>query len=307
MGFQVGITSEGLRHHLVQQYVISPQCSRFDFGAAISDLLVLDDGTNGVDHVVIAFKPELLAALLPDETPPNGHSFASLNGPRFSAVSTQDDVFLWFQSAAPEDNLIAAMRAVRALRNVANLADETTGFIVHESRDLTGFEDGTENPDADEAPDVAIVAAGPGAGSSYVFAQRWVHDLDAFDALPTDKQEAVFGRTKDESVELDPLPDRSHVERVVIEEAGEELEIYRRSFPYGSTREAGLFFLAFSNEPNLVERMLARMFGIDGPSDRMIEFSRPVSGANYIAPAYGTLELLASFVGSEQLLPVSAV
>ena len=89
-----------------------------------------------------------------------------------------------------------------------------------------------------------------------------------FDALPIDKQEAVFGRTKDESVELDPLPDRSHVERVVIEEAGEELEIYRRSFPYGSTREAGLFFLAFSNEPNLVERMLARMFGIDGPSDR---------------------------------------
>ncbi len=123
-----------------------------------------------------------------------------------------------------------------------------------------------------------------------MFTQRWVHDLDGFHALDQAAQEQVIGRTRSDSTELDLVPESSHVGRVVLEDDdGEELELYRRSVPYGSATEAGLFFLAFPNDLGLIEAMLDRMFGNDGPPDRLIEFSQAVSGAFSFAPSAGAL------------------
>ncbi len=123
---------------------------------------------------------------------------------------------------------------------------------------------------------------------------RWVHDLAAFEAMDVADQELVFGRTKDGSVELDPLPERAHIERVVMEDdAGEEREIYRRSFPYGDTSELGLFFLAFNKDLDTFSDMLGRMYGLaDGRRDRLTDVSRAVSGAFYLAPPVGALDAI---------------
>ena len=119
-----------------------------------------------------------------------------------------------------------------------------------------------------------------------MLAQRWRHDLGAFDALDVAEQESIIGRTKVDSIELDDKPETAHISRVVIEVDGEELEIYRRSVPYGSVSEHGLFFLAFSADPSRFDRMLGRMFGVeDGIRDRLTEFSTPQSGAYYFAPS----------------------
>ena len=124
---------------------------------------------------------------------------------------------------------------------------------------------------------------------------RWVHDLRAFDAQPIADQERVFGRSKWDSVEMEPnvKPPTAHIARVEIsDDEGDELPIYRRSVPYGTVEEAGLYFVAFSADRARLDRMLGRMFGLeaDGLHDHLLDFSRPVSGAVYFAPA---LHLLA--------------
>jgi putative iron-dependent peroxidase len=124
-----------------------------------------------------------------------------------------------------------------------------------------------------------------------------VHDLDAFNQLSVADQERVIGRTKADSLELSDAekPPTAHIARVTVESGGAELEIFRRSVPYGTVEEYGLYFVAFSADPTLYDRMLARMFGTDddGTRDRLLDFSRPVSGAYYFAPSLNALNELA--------------
>jgi hypothetical protein len=119
----------------------------------------------------------------------------------------------------------------------------------------------------------------PGAGGSHVLAMRWVHDLDAFDRLSTEDQERVIGRTKADSVELAPgvKPSTAHIARAETTLDNEEVEIFRRSVPYGSAREYGLYFVGFSAERGRYDRILARMFDTagEGLRDRLTDFSRP--------------------------------
>ena len=115
--------------------------------------------------------------------------------------------------------------------------------------------------------------------------------------LSLEEQEAVIGRTKPDSVELDDDVKRNtaHISRMVIEEDGEELEIYRRSVPYGTVTEHGLHFVAFSAEPQRFTKMLHRMFGTDdGVRDRLTAFSTPISGAYWFVPS---LEALGDALG----------
>ena len=119
--------------------------------------------------------------------------------------------------------------------------------------------------------------------------QRWVHDLVAFEALPVAEQERVIGRTKPDSIEFrgEALPPTAHIARTQIEDAaGDEVPIYRRSVPYGTIAEHGLYFVAFSADRARLDRMLRRIFGMDedGLHDRLTDFSRPVTGAYYYAP-----------------------
>ena len=126
---------------------------------------------------------------------------------------------------------------------------------------------------------------------------RWVHDLTAFNRLPIEDQQRVFGRTKSDSQELPAAetPATAHISRVQTRVAGREPEIFRRSVPYGTAVEHGLYFVDFSAARSRDDRMLARMFGNDpdGLRDRLTDFSRPVSGAYYFAPSLNALNELA--------------
>jgi len=172
--------------------------------------------------------------------------------------------------------------------------------VYHDSRDLTGFVDGTANAAPVQAPDVALVPDGEiGAGGSHVIVQRWIHDLASFDALDVADQELVFGRTKCDNVELDESvkPANSHIARAEIHDAdGEEREIYRRSAPFGVGSEQGLMFLGFSADRDRFDEMLARMYDTAGTGmqDRLLGFTRAVSGAYYFAPSIEELAAVSS-------------
>ena len=134
------------------------------------------------------------------------------------------------------------------------------------------------------------------ADGSFIFAQRYAHNLEKWKKLKVDTQEQVIGRTKLESIELDEdeQPENSHVSRTVVEDdKGEEMAILRHSLPYGDGKgEQGLFFIAYTNDLSIIDNMLLRMFGTsgDGIHDRLLHFVTPMDGAYYFAPSEELLE-----------------
>jgi putative iron-dependent peroxidase len=190
------------------------------------------------------------------------------------------------------------MGLVRRLQPLATVAEEIHGFRYRDSRDLTGFIDGTENPKGKARAVAALIGEEdrPFAGGSYVAVQRYVHDLERWSRLGDREQEQIIGRTKRGSVELpkNKKPETAHISRVVIERDGAELQILRQSYPWGTVREAGLYFAAYTKSLDIFNLMLARMMGAtgDGLHDRLMEFSRAVTGATFFVPSLETLSSL---------------
>ena len=257
--------------------------------AALATACGAADAVSGV-NLVVGFGARLWSEIAPGEVPGDFGAFDPVEGPDgFVMPATQHDLWLWLHGAGPDAVFDVARSSAATLSDVATVAAEHPGFAYLSSQDLTGFEDGTENPPVPEAVTVATIPDGePCAGGSVVLLQRWVHDLDRFGALPLEERERVIGRTLQGSVELDEanqVPD-SHVSRVVIEDAnGEELQVFRRSSAFGGVVEHGLVFVAFSRDRARLGAMLERMAGGgDGVRDRLTRFSRPTTGAWYLAP-----------------------
>jgi porphyrinogen peroxidase len=153
--------------------------------------------------------------------------------------------------------------------------------------DLTGYEDGTENPVGDAALAAALVAGqGPGRdGASFVAIQQWVHDLDRFAALGAARQDLAIGRHKADNEEIDDAPDSAHVKRTAQESFTPEAFVLRRSMPWADAREAGLVFVAFGHSVDAFAAQLRRMVGAeDGIRDALFDFTRPVTGAYFWCP-----------------------
>lgn len=215
-------------------------------------------------------------------------AFQTIEGEGFSIPASQHDLWLWLHASGPDAVFNVARIAAVELADLATVAHEQSCFTYQASQDLSGFEDGTENPSLDEAFEAATIA---GDGGSIVLLQKWIHDLDGFEALELSDREQVIGRTLAGSIELEDTPETSHIGRVVIEDdAGEELEVFRRSTAFGGVTEHGLMFLAFSADRARLQRMLERMAGAeDGIRDRLTEFSTPVRSAWYYAPPLESL------------------
>lgn len=289
---QPGIFAQGTRSHYHLE---------FDLRAGVADDAVVStlgglrepSVTAGGSNIVVGFGPALWRRLRPADAPAVLADFEAIEGAGRRAPATQHDLWVWTHGTGEDVELDVARAVVIALTPAFTLAAEQPCFMYRDSRDLTGFIDGTENPPVEEAFDVALVPDGePGAGGAFVLAQKWVHDLARFHAQSRTEQEGTIGRTKPDSVELDDKPDTAHIARVVIEEDGEELELYRRSTPYGRVGELGLYFLAFSADPSRFTKMLRRMFGVsgDGLHDHLTDFTTPVSGAHYFAPSLDALD-----------------
>ena len=290
---QPGILDESVTAFRSQQFRVNLGVDVGALRRAIGRIRDHAGTERGARHVVVAVGASLFGTLAPEEMPSGIRPFTPIEGTDGHSVpATQDDLFLWFTAGSADRCLSGAWRSRRLLEGLAELTAETPGFQFFDHEDITGFEDGTENPTGEDRLEVAAIPDGPAAGGSFVLAQRWVHDLRAFEALSLRDQEHVFGRTKVGSVELDPLPERSHVERVVMEdERGDEREIYRRSFPYGTTGEQGLFFLAFNRDLETFQDMLERMFGAaDGQRDKLTDVSEPVTSSYYLAPSVEVLD-----------------
>jgi porphyrinogen peroxidase len=296
---QPGIFAQGTRSHYHLEFDVPDDVPVPEARAAISRLGEPAVSVGGF-NLVVGLGSTLWNRLEPTTPLPGFRDFAPISGVDHHDVpATQHDVWVWVHGTGPDLALDAARAVTQCLHPIATLALEQPGFVYRDSRDLTGFIDGTANPPMVEAPTVALVPDDqPGEGGAFALTMRWVHDLEAFGQLSVPDQERVIGRTKPDSVEFDDdaKPPTAHIARVTIEEDGEELQLYRRSVPYGTIHEHGLFFVAFSADPSRFDKMLARMFGTasDQRRDRLTDFTQPVSAAYYFAPSLSALRGLAT-------------
>jgi putative iron-dependent peroxidase len=228
------------------------------------------------------------------------HPFRALAGDRHQAPSTPGDLLFHLRHERMDLCFEFASQALTRLAGAVTVVDETHGFRFFDERDLLGFVDGTENPEGGAAARAALVGDGDPsfAGGSYVIVQKYLHDMDAWNALSTEDQERVIGRSKLSDIEMpdEIKPADSHVAVNTIEEPdGTQRQILRANMPFGELGrgEFGTYYIAYAATPSVTELMLTRMFIGDPPgsnTDRILDFSTAVTGSLFFAPTAGFLD-----------------
>jgi putative iron-dependent peroxidase len=241
------------------------------------------------------------------------HPFREIRaGPRH-AVSTPGDLLFHIRAKRMDLCFEMATQIMARLGAAVAAVDEVHGFRYFDDRDLLGFVDGAENPRGEAAIEAALVGAEDAAfaGGSYVITQKYLHDVEGWNALPTEAQERIIGRTKLADIELDDSikPTSAHNALTTIAEDGREFQILRDNMPFGrvGASEFGTYFIGYCRTPRVTEQMIENMFVGRPPGnyDRLLDFSRAVTGALFFAPSATFLDS-ANNDGSATASPVAA-
>ncbi len=248
---------------------------------------------------VVGIGAALWDRLFGDPRPAALHPFPEIVGARHQTVSTPGDLLFHLRARRMDLCFELACKFTGRLAGHAAVVDEVHGFKYFDERDLLGFVDGTENPAGPAAAAAVLIGdEDPDfAGGSYVIVQKYLHDLDSWNAISVEEQERVIGRTKLDDIELPDAvkPANSHVALNTISgPGGEERQIVRENMPFGSVGagEFGTYFIGYASHPEITEQMLTNMFVGDPPGnhDRILDFSTPVTGSLYFVPTADFLD-----------------
>lgn len=251
---------------------------------------------------VMGFGAEAWGRLFADQPRPRElQTFKEIKGERFTAPSTPGDLFFHIRAAGMDVCYELAAMIQAALADVITPVDEVHGFRYLDARSIIGFVDGTENPEDDERAAFACVGDEDPefAGGSYVFVQKYLHDMQKWNALPTEEQEKVIGRHKYNDVELtdEEKPANAHnAVTNITDEQGNELKIVRANMPFAnpSRNEYGTYFIGYASTFSTTRKMLENMFVGDpvGNTDRLLDFSTAITGTLFFVPTWDMLENL---------------
>jgi len=221
------------------------------------------------------------------------HPFREIRAGARHAVSTPGDLLFHIRAKHMDLCFELTAQIMARIGDVVSAVDEVHGFRYFDERDLIGFVDGTENPRGKEASDAVLIGEEDAAfaGGSYVMMQKYLHDMQGWNALPVEAQEKIIGRKKLSDIELDEAvkPSSSHSSLTTIEEDGKEIKILRDNMPFGSAAqgEFGTYFIGYSRSPSTLEQMLENMFVGRPPGnyDRLLDYSRAVTGNLFFVPS----------------------
>lgn len=253
---------------------------------------------------VMAFGSEAWDRLFGEPKPKELHPFREIHG-RHNAVATPGDILFHIRSTRMDLCFELATQIMSRLRDSVSAVDEVHGFRYFDDRDLIGFVDGTENPVEVAAVEATVIGEEDPifTGGSYVIVQKYLHDLRGWNALPVEEQERIIGRTKLADIELDDAvkPSSAHNALTTIMEDGTQLEIVRDNMPFGDVGkgEFGTYFIGYARSPRRIEQMLVNMFigRPPGNYDRLLDFSRAVTGTLLFVPSATFLENVATAEG----------
>lgn len=250
-------------------------------GSALGRLAQIVDG----EHTVLGIGLPLAAAL--GKTIPGLHDFPAFKSGEVDIPATPAALWCWLRGKDRGTLLHQARQIEHLLAPAFTPAQSLEAFRYENTLDLTGYEDGTENPQDEAAVAAAFASSlGPGLdGGSIAALQQWVHDLDRFEAMPAREQDHTFGRRKSDNEEIEDAPESAHVKRTAQESFSPEAFVVRRSMPWSDCGQAGLVFLAFGRDTYAFEAQLKRMTGQeDGIVDALFRFTRPITGAYFWCP-----------------------
>lgn len=296
---QSGIFALGTASHTYLEFDLRPGSDGGDLIGEVASLREPRTTMGGV-NLVVGFRPELWRSVAPDQADPTVVGFNSaIEGVEgFTMPATQHDAVVWLSGSTYDVIFETATAVIAALERQATIVDETASWPYRHDRDLTGFIDGTENPTLVDAPDIALYPQeSPCAGGSVLLLQKWVHDSAAWDALPVADQEAIMGRTKPASIELEDKSPHSHVGATDQDRLG---KIFRRNMPYGTVTSHGTMFVGFSADQGRLSAMLESMAGrTDGARDDLTRYTRALTGAYYFVPSATSLRRYSSETTAE--------
>ena len=247
---------------------------------------------------VIGFGSELWDRLFGQPRPAELHPFREIRAGSRHAIATPGDLLFHIRAEREDLCFELATQIMLKLGEAVVLADEVHGFRYFDARDLLGFVDGTENPVNQQAMEAALIGEEDPAfaGGSYVIVQKYLHDMAGWNALPTEAQERIIGRTKLSDVELDDAvkPTSAHNALTTIVENGQEVKILRQNMAFGQAGhgEFGTYFIGYARSPRTTEQMLENMFVGRPPGnyDRILDFSRAVTGNLFFVPSQTFLD-----------------
>jgi len=275
---QAGILAEAVP---LARYVVFAQRGGSEPGDALRKLAAERVGARRV----VGIGASVVASLATEI--PGLRSFPVHETAGVTVPSTPAALWCWLRGSDRGD-LIHETRALsRLLEDAFECVDVIDGFVHRDSRDLSGYIDGTENPTGERAAEVAIAkTGGPGlAGSSFVSVQQWIHDLESFDAMTQQARDATIGRRLRDNEEIDDAPESAHVKRAAQESFDPEAFMLRRSMPWAQADTHGLMFVAFAASLEPFEAVLRRMVGAeDGIVDALFDFTQPVTGNHFWCP-----------------------
>lgn len=245
---------------------------------------------------VVGIGAELWDRMFDTPKPEGLHPFRELQGAKHHAPSTPGDLFFHIRADEYDVAFELARRINFQLEDAITEYDEVHAFQYQDFRDPLGFVDGTESPRGEAGIETALISEGEWIGGSYIVAQKYIHNLKEWNALPVEEQEKAIGRTKHSDVEFDEdvKPANSHVAvNTVKDEHGESLEIVRNNLSFGDALgNQGTYFMSYAKDVRITELMLRRMFigEPEGNYDRILDFSEALTGVNFFAPPASFLE-----------------
>jgi putative iron-dependent peroxidase len=247
---------------------------------------------------VMGFGSDAWDKLFGPPLPAQLHPFREICAEARHAVSTPGDLLFHIRAKRMDLCFELETQIMARIRDAVSPVDEVQGFRYFDDRDLIGFVDGTENPRGEAVIDAVLVGEEDAAfaGGSYVIVQKYLHDLDGWNALSTEEQERIIGRRKLSDIELDDSikPTSAHSALTTIVEDGKEIKILRDNMPFGRAAhgEFGTYFIGYSRSPSTTEQMIENMFigRPPGNYDRLLDFSRAVTGSLFFVPSATFLE-----------------
>jgi len=250
---------------------------------------------------VIAIGSNYWDELSPEARPSELKSFPSMNNDDRIAPSTSFDLYIEIRSDRADVNHIVSTKVCELLGSSVELIEQVRGFRFLDGRDLTGFVDGTENPQGYHRREVALVANEQDeafAGGSYLHIQRYRHNMKLWQTVDLKEQEDVIGRTKMDNIEHtdEEIHPCAHIKRVNLkDDEGKSIEILRQSMPYGDMKVQGLFFVSYCNNASAFEMMLEKMIHSDGEGnfDHLLKYTQAETGSAFFAPSLNFLKSLA--------------
>ncbi len=251
----------------------------------IKQTLIQLQETLASTQAVIGFGASLLDFLKLDI--PNMRSFPHLPASHIDMHAFDIDLWIWLKGDDRGD-LFHRAREIQTLLAPSFAVQQTVNAFKYKSgHDLTGYEDGTENPQDQAAIACAFIESNNPAlhGSSFLAVQRWQHNFSAFDAMGDAQQDAMIGRRRSDNEELDDAPESAHVKRTAQESFSPEAFVLRRSMPWSEQDNAGLYFTAFAYSFDAFEAQLQRMLGLDdGIVDALFQISTPIISSYFWCP-----------------------